>query len=412
MCKLAIIFSAFLMLTGCWDQEEIDQRAYVLGIGLDKGEAEGEVELTYLISNPEVGSIQQGGGTEEPSHEIITFDAGSLIHSQDIANAVIAKPITYDILDLIVVSEELARSKNFIRWVYDATKDREVRRDTKLIVTKEKASKFLVKNKPKQETRRHEYFEIMLENANSIGLIPNSELHNFFRVTEADADLFITAYATAEHDEHMADKNIDSELLAGKLKVKGNTNPTQFLGSAVFKEGKMIGTLSVEETRLSKMVNTISEKPSFLTSFPDPFMEEYAITVRFTQLKSPNVKVNVTKKSPEINVNLPLQVEVLTDHSMVNYAKDKEKREKLKKHIEERGKEAFLKLVKKTQEEFKGQPFGFSLAARKHFLTIEQWENYDWMNSYPNSEVDINIDIQFGEFGRQSELPNLKKVRD
>jgi spore germination protein KC len=412
MYKLVLTFLTILMLTGCWDKEEIDQRAYVLGIGLDQGDNEGEFQLTYLISNPEVGSTQQGGGTDEPSHEIITFDAASFIQSQNIANAVIAKPITYDILDLFVVSEEFAKSKDFIRWMYDATKDREVRRDTKLIVTKEKASEFIEKNKPKLETRRHEYFEILLENANLIGLIPNSELHNFFRVTEADADLFITAFATSERNDNTLEKNKDSELLAGKLKVKGDTNPSQFLGSAVFKEGQMIGTLTVEETRLVQLVNVMMEKPSFLASFQDPFIEDYDITVRYTQLKDPAVKADVTGKTPKIQVNLPLQVEVLTDHSMVNYAKHKEKRDKLKEYIKERIEESFMEFVKKTQEEFKGQPFGFSIAARKHFLTIQQWEQYDWMKSYLDAEVNLNVEIKFGEFGRQSELPEYEKVRD
>ena len=37
--------------------------------------------------------------------------------------------------------------------------------------------------------------------------------------------------------------------MAGQLDTKGKTNPTQFLGSAIFKEGRMIGKLSAEETR-------------------------------------------------------------------------------------------------------------------------------------------------------------------
>ena len=357
--KLILIFTTLLILTGCWDQEEIDQRAYVLGIGLDKTSHKGIIKVTYLISNPEAGSTQQGGGSQEPTHETITFNAPDFIQSQNIANAVIAKTITYDILDFFVVSEDFAKDKDFIRWIYDATKDRDIRRDTRLIVTKEMANKFIENNKPKLETRRHEYFEIMFKDSIKIGLIPDSTIHNYFRITEADADLFLTAYATTEQDEDTAELNTDSELIAGKLKVTGNTNPAQFLGSAVFKEGKMIGTLTVEETRIAQLMNATMEMPSFLASFPDPFMEDYWITARYTQLNDPKIKVDVTQKPPKIRINLPLLVEVLTDHSMVNYAENKDKRDELKEHMKKRIQERVAALIKRTQEEFEGQPFGF-----------------------------------------------------
>ncbi|MEH7384025.1 Ger(x)C family spore germination protein [Bacillus sp. JJ1521] len=410
--RFALIFSTVFLLVGCWDMEEIDQRAYVLGIGLDKSNVNGFLYVTYLISNPEAGSTLVGGGSNEPAHEIISLKASSFIQSQNLANAVIAKPITYDILDFFVVSEELARDKDFIRYFYDATKDREVRRDSKIIVTKEKASTFIENNKPKLETRRHEYFETIFKNATSIGFIPNSEIHNLFRIIEADADLFISAYATTDQDENTAKKNEDEYLLAGNMKVTGKTNPAQFLGSAVFKEGQMIGKLSVQETRITIMLNKWMEKPSFLVSMPDPFMKNYWITARFTQLKEPDVTVDVSRPAPKIMVNLPLNADILTDHSMVNYANEEDKRNELKEHIINGLEKRINDFIKRTQEEFKADPFGFSLVARKHFLTIPQWENYDWMKSYPDADISVTVDVKFGEFGRQSKLPKLERIRD
>ncbi len=410
--RFALIFSALFLLAGCCDMEEIDQRAYVLGIGLDKSNVKGFLKVTYLISNPEAGSTLVGGGSNEPAHEIITLNTSSFIQSENLANAVIAKPITYDMLDFFVVSEELARDKDFIRYFYDATKDRDVRRDSKLIVTKEMASTFIEQNKPKLETRRHEYFEMIFNNATKIGFIPNSEIHNFFRIIEADADLFISAYATTEQDETTAKKNEDQDLIAGKMRVTGKTNPAQFLGSAIFKEGQMIGNLSVQETRITQMLNRWMEKPSFLVSIPDPFMKNYWITARFTQLKEPNITVNVSRPAPKIMVTLPIQADILTDHSMVNYANDKKKRNELKEHIINGFEKRINDYIKRTQEEFKADPFGFSLEARKHFLTIPQWENYDWMKSYPDADIRVTVDVRFGEFGRQSKLPKFERIRD
>ena len=407
-----LILFTLLMLVGCWDMEEIDQRAYVLGIGLDKSDVKGFIEITYLISNPEAGSTQEGGGSSEPTHETITFNASDFIQSQNIANAVIAKAITYDILDFFIVSEELAKDKDFVRWMYDATKDREIRRDSKIIVTKEEAKTFIDQNKPKLETRRHEYFETMFVHATEIGFIPNSKIHNFFRITEADADLFISAYATTEQDKVTAKKNIDANFIAGNLHVTGDTNPAQFLGSAVFKEGQMIGKLSVEETRLTQLLNKEATNPSFLVSFPDPFKKNYYITSRFIQINSPQITMDVSKQAPKIKVNLPLQAKILTDHSMVSYADNEQKRSELKDHIKKGFEQRINNLLKRTQEEFKADLFGFSLEARKQFLTIPEWEDYDWMKSYPEADISVNVDITFSEFGRQSELPSYERIRD
>ncbi|MGN7295551.1 Ger(x)C family spore germination protein [Ferdinandcohnia sp. SAFN-114] len=407
-----LILFTLLMLVGCWDMEEIDQRAYVLGIGLDKTDVKGFIKITYLISNPEAGSTQEGGGSSEPTHETITFNASDFIQSQNIANAVIAKAITYDILDFFIVSEELAKDKDFVRWMYDATKDREIRRDSKIIVTKEEAKTFIDQNKPKLETRRHEYFETMFDHATEIGFIPNSQIHNFFRITEADADLFISAYATTEQDKVTAKKNIDANFIAGNLNVTGDTNPAQFLGSAVFKEGQRIGKLSVEETRLTQLLNKEATNPSFLVSFPDPFKKNYFITSRFIQINSPQITMDVSKQAPKIMVNLPLQAKILTDHSMVSYSDNEQKRSELKDHIKKGFEQRINNLLKRTQEEFKADLFGFSLEARKHFLTIPEWEDYDWMKSYPEADISVKVDITFSEFGRQSELPSYERIRD
>ena len=58
------------------------------------------------------------------------------------ANVVISRQISYDLLKVIVVSEELAKDPKFVTWIYDALRDREIRLDTYLAVSKEKPSEY------------------------------------------------------------------------------------------------------------------------------------------------------------------------------------------------------------------------------------------------------------------------------
>jgi spore germination protein KC len=419
VCKFLSFLILMLVLSGCWDQRQLDKRAYVYAIGMeladedddDDEENQNKFKITYLIVNPEYGS-QISGSTNESPEELITFETHDLITSRNLANAVVAKEITYDLLRVFIVSEQLAKDKRFIRWMYDATKDREIRRDSYLVVSKEGVRKFLEKNKPKLETRADQYFDLILNRGMENGMIPESDLHRYFKITEADADLYLAIYGTTETNEETEPKNEEDQLLAGQLKVEGKTNQTQFLGSAVFKEGQMIGKLTGEETRIAVLLNDTLEMSDVLTTYRDPFNENNRIAARLIKKQKNDVKMKVTKKTAEINVTVPLIMEILSDHSMVNYGRNPAKRKQLKKHIEEILVAKSEEFVKKTQEEFKGEPFGWSLIARKEFLTLPEYEKFNWMKSYPNMKVNIKVNIRFGEFGRQGEVPSIEKVRD
>lgn len=398
------------LLSGCWDQTSIEERTYVVAVGLDKGEKEGRIKVTYLTSNPELS--KQQGGTNEPPQEVVSFEANDIISSKQMANAVMAKEITYSLLSVFVVSEEFAKDEEFIRWMYDATKDREIKRNIPFIVTKESASEFLKGNKPKLETRIHKYFELILDYGSEAGYIPESDLHTYYRITEADADLFLAIYGSNEISKEEEKNGEEDGFVAGEFKIEGGANQTQFLGSAVFKQGKMIGKLTGEETRIAILLSNMLNMSEILATYPDPFNNKYRITVRIMQKESNDIKMDLKNGNPTIDVRVPLYVELLADHSMAQYAKDSEKRERLEKSIEESMAKKINNLVRKTQEEFKGEPFDWSLIARKQFLTISEYQKFNWMEAYPTMKVNVKVEIKLGKFGRQSEVPDLEEMRD
>ena len=395
------------LLSGCWDQIGIDSRAYVVALGLDKGD-DNHLIVTYLISNPEYS--KQEGPTSEPSHEIISFPALDFITAKNTANSIVAKQVTYHMLQALIVSEELAKDPNFIRYMYDVTKEREIKRNVPMIVTKEKVSTFLKENNPKLESRAHKYFQFILENANKAGLIPDFKLHNYFEITESDASLFITPYATTKKDNNTGEKVGDDEILAGQLDANGEANKTQFLGSAVFKEGKMIGKLNGEETRLTILLNETLKMGEIYWSFSDPINPQYQIVARMMKREKNVVKMDLKRNIPTIDITVPLYLDILSIHSMENFSNGNIKL--LRSHIEESLKKKMEKLLLKSQEEFKGEPFGWSLIARKQFWTRYDYENFDWMKSYPKMKVNIKVDVFIGTFGEQNQLPELQEVRD
>ena len=73
--------------------------------------------------------------------------------------------------------------------------------------------------------------------------------------------------------------NDEDKYLAGQVPKKGG-DPVQLMGSAVFKEGKMIGKLTGEETRIANLLDNTQDIGDLFSSFADPLNKKYKIGVR------------------------------------------------------------------------------------------------------------------------------------
>src|SRR5699024_4761508 len=136
------------------------------------------------------------------------------------------------------------------------------------------------------------YYELIFKRGEDSGTTPPSSIMEFFRIAEADADLFLGSYGTtAESDK---DKKIEDpdQIEAGEFDYEGQTNTTQFAGSAVFKKGKMIDSITIEETRLAYLLSTTMEQPgAIIATFPDPFDEKFQIAARL--IRDGNVQLDM-----------------------------------------------------------------------------------------------------------------------
>lgn len=407
--RLIVFLAIILFCTACNDRHEVERRSYVIAIGIDKSPHAKLLKVSYLIANPEYGSLQQGGGGDTPPKEIITIDSPDFILSKQLMNSMIPKGITYDLLEHVVISEKLARDNNFPRWMYDAAKDSEIRRDISLVVSKESPEEFFNKTNPKFETRPHKYFGLIKEHSEKTGLAPQkSQFLQYFRILEANGDLFSGTYAAADTPSESKDLDDPDRFIAGELGSTGEANQTQFVGSAIFNRGSMVGTLDGEETRLASILNNTVKAPQVFFTLKDPFDEKYHISVKI-DTSGNETKMNFDRETPTIDTTVTLQVSILTVHSMTDFKK-KENRKRLRKYIEKVFDKKFEKLIKKTQTEFKGQPFGWSLIARKEFKTLKDYKDFNFKGKYPEMDITIKTKVKILEYGRLKEVPGENEV--
>src|SRR5690625_3243362 len=116
-------------------------------------------------------------------------------------------------------------------------------------------------SKPPFEQKPYKYFELSIENSLESSMIPaKSQLLHYYRMMEANDDLFLAIYSTTEESDTSTKKDEDN-FTAGELHVSGQANKNQFAGSALFNSGKMIGQLTGSETRLSLLLNHTFDVP-------------------------------------------------------------------------------------------------------------------------------------------------------
>ncbi|WP_172369129.1 Ger(x)C family spore germination protein [Sporosarcina jiandibaonis] len=395
--SLLVSLIPLLLLSSCGDKLELEQHAYAVVIGLDTNDEDDNlIDVTFQIANPQVGSTDTGAAANEPPSDIVTFTTPDLLSAKELANSVITRKISFDHLNTIIVGEKLAKTPLFHHIIASAMIDPEIRLENTLLVSKEKASDFIDANIPKLETRPHKYYFYMRQRWRDTGFVPLSDLNRYFQ--RLSGDLYLAIYATTEKNEEVR-KNED-HYVAGQIPQKSG-DPVQMMGSAVFKNGKMIGILTGEETRMSLLLRQKPLSHYAIQSFTDPINNDYRISTQIMMNGKTRVKIDASSDIPDIKVTVPIKVQVFSNPSLTNYTTNLKHQETLKQSIKNELEQIAKDLIQKTQEEFKAEPFLWYLEARRQFWTNHEYEKYNWSEKYSNANVDVKFDVKIESFGAQ-----------
>lgn len=393
-----------LLLCGCWDKLELEEQAYVVVLGLDLTE-EKLVKITFQIANPQVGSTDKSTAPNEPPSDTVTFTAPDVLSAKELANSVVTRKLSFAHLRTLVIGEELARSQLLSRIIGSALRDPELRREINVIVSREKSYEFIHNNKPKLETRPHKYYAFMQQRWRDTGHVPYATLNRYLQ--RVHGELFLTIYGTTERLAVKPKANED-EYAAGEIpQIAGD--PVQIMGSAVLKNGVMIGTLTGEETRQALLLRKKTLNHVFVNSYPDPIKKDSRVTVRLIKNGISKIKIDVKQDPPAVDVNVPIKAQVLSIPSSINYITDVEKQGMLTKLLKAELVKQSNHIIAKSQREFKGEPFVWYLEARKQFWTLEEYNKYDWEKKFTTAKVNVNFDVKLESFGKQLKPQRIEK---
>lgn len=402
LCAFLLIALTLLSLPGCWGARETDEIAYALAVGFDKGEKDTLV-VTVSIANPRFAT-GTGGGETDGARAVLSVETYAPIAMSDLINTAIDRRLSLQHAKAFVFSEELAR-EGLNKWILPLMRYREVRDTSSVFVCRGQAKDFIKENSPFMEMGASKQFDLIARLSQEHGLYPNISLREFYESFKSQS-IEATAPLAAVHEGELESAkpgfNRGGELslgkyIAGEVPVAGK-NKVQFCGTAVFHRDKMIGYLNGQETRFQLMLMGLFN--SGIISILDPFSEEPALAgFEVRQARSPKRQANIDPDG-----NITIDVDIFLEPELIAYTgQNTVSRLDLKPAFEEALsiyiKEGCDNLIRRTQEEFRSDICGFGYLLRHHFLTIKPWEEFDWLNRYPDAEINVNVQSRIRRTG-------------
>ncbi len=411
---LAFLFFCSLFLSGCWGYREVDETAHVLLLGLDKGK-KNVLTLTAFIAVPRrmgggggggaVGGGGGGGGGQKPS-VTVSVECRTVLTGLDMINSIIERRATLNHLKFIFFSGEIAE-EGLDRYMAPLMRYPETRRSIFIGVCQKNCRELLEKFQPIMEANPSKYAELLMGTQRYVGFIPFNQVHHFYTDMKSRGSQPVCALVDLEQKkegekeqraapEEKAFEESEGDFIAGRLPRQGG-NKIEFIGAAVFRGPKMVGTINGSETVILNILRGWYKEGFF--AFPDPGRRDRFVILRLLAERKPHIKVSLDDEGlPAIKVRVPLDAEIISIQSGINYERP-DKLPVLEQAVNRQLEERTRRLIRKTQEEFCSDIFGFGLKARRLASTYSQWEKMNWPELYPGATVSVTFDTKIRRIG-------------
>lgn len=397
---------AAIMVSGCNGGRETDEVAYVIGIGIDRA-GDDELNITYQIALPKAlspggGGDNNAGGSGSKAVETLTIKTNNIAEARNILTTLIARVPNLSHNKVFFIGEELAR-QGVADIFGPLVRYREYRGSMFIAVVHEgTAEKYLKQLNPKIELLPSKFIETLLLTNNETGYYVRSDLQEFYgRLKSSSGSPYATLVATnlmngenRPSGDKLPDEKV-SEYLAGDIPAYDSVTASQFAGTALFRQDKMVGTLTTEETRMLMILQ--GKFPHGFIVIADPNLPNQAINVNLRLGEKPTIHLSFVEGHPVIDVSVALEGEITAIPSGINY-EQQDYRQQLEARLSALIQAQIEKMLNKTQA-LDSDVVGFGYRARAAFPTYQAWEDQNWDELYSTAQFHIQVTTKLRRTG-------------
>ncbi|KOS63716.1 Ger(x)C family spore germination protein [Lysinibacillus agricola] len=391
ICLLMILT---LLLSGCWSKRELNELAIVVGLGIDK--VDNEFEITVQVVDPSEISSKQPSSGRSP---VITYQSKGATVFEAIRKmtTVTARKLYFSHLQIVVLGDELA--KEGISEPLDLiSRDHEFRNDFDVIVAHDAtAEEVLNVLTPIEKVPANKMLNSLKTSEKTWGTTQSIKIDELINtLNNKETSIVMSAI------EILGDKNVGME----QMNVKRSKSPVQlkYTGLAVFKEDKLIGLLTEDESRSLGFIKDKIESTIEILACPKGGTLSTEITHSKTKIKGEfkngapkiNVVIDVNQNVGEVECNIDL-----TKEKSIKYV-NKKTEELIKKRIEE--------TIKTVQQNYRVDVFGFGAAL--HRKNPKEWKKIkkEWLTIFQELPVKVEVHVNTQGLGTmENSLVNKSK---
>lgn len=392
--KIISLFLSMLLcivtFSGCYDNNEIENLAYVMAIGIDEADSN-SFNLTFQTAVPKsIAGGSSGGGGE--ATVISSFKTDNFLSGLKKASEYLSRKINLSHTKIIVVSENIAK-EGVTAFLNGLQKNMEIRPNVNIIVAAEGAKKYIESIQPKLSSNPVMYYDLLFKAYESDFLVRDTQLENYLYRAKYYGAQPVAIYTGI--NKTINESKTGSEEGAKKEET-GSKKPDEkknmsIMGLAAFKLDKMVGKLDSQESTLFALLT--SSNNSVNIDVVDPLDKRFKVLGNVMKGPSSTTKVTIKDGIPEIDINLKLNISVQAVQSDNDYD-EPDKAAKLKKAYEDILSKGLKALLSKATNEFKSDIFGFGEFAKWNFTTRKEWEQAKWPQIFPLSKYNLKVDLE------------------
>lgn len=393
----SIVIMCVVLLLGfnaSYTSLNIDNLAYVVAIGIDVGKNDVyKVSFQFIPRSSEEkseSSTSSNGGKSV----INTVEAPSLNTAINLTNSYLARKINLSHCKVIIFSEQVA-TYGISKEIYSLINNSQARPSANIIICKNSAERYIKDTNPILENLITKYYELFPNSGKYTGYIYNATLGDFFNQLVSNTCEPFAILGGINSNMYSNNNKINYSNNTGNMKstetsfsgLRGSEN----IGVAVFKDDKLVGELNATETLCLSIIK--GEVSSFLIHVPNPKDSEKEIDLIIYPSDKRNVTVDIVNGSPYITFSEKFVGKIYSaskDKEYLNAEEIKNLSDLSNKYLEN----ILKNYLYKTSSTYGSDINDFGRYALSKFLTIDQFNEYDWKNNYKNSIFKVSVDTQ------------------
>lgn len=426
--KIAIIITILISMIGLENSVNTNNLCFANIIGLDKSENNpSNLLVTFQIITPK---MESSNSVSTDKTLVTSIDENSIDIAVSTLQDYISSNIEFSNSNAIIISEDLAKD-GVQRYISTISSNLEFNNNMYILICEGKAQDFIETLDKNDSINPTSYFDILKnaeEKSSSVKFVNLTEFSNLLFTSNATPYAPICKINTEnkensnenQDNKDTKDENEQkSESSASKkdsntvdntssnnqdlIKQKSDIN-IEIGGTAIFKDEKLVGKISSDETAFHIMLTSILK--SYTTTLDVSESEDNAINnqtsssnVNITQTGKAKIKVDTNGNRPRIDVKIPLNIVVLDtpageyDYLNSNYISS------VKKKVTEVLDKKMENYINKIQKEYNTDLAEFYKYSRKNFLTAKEYNEYNFKEKFKDAKIDVRFDITFNDAG-------------